>query len=1145
MSGIMLFDSQRTVPLLRLQHFRSHRPCQCKCPAAAASPPSPSLFFVAYISLLAFTDALAVAPKHEPQPQPQPQPQQLLSPSPSPSLFSLLSPSLDAAAAAAERTNAADFLSRKSAAESDSWFSTVKLKTATGLNLNSTLLAREKAHATPACGITQQVGGQDDKSVRCPAKCPVFAEHKDDGVHCDFRCVAATVKECTELNPLEPIPDIELGTCRACMVSGCAQCATDGTDTCALCSSGYDVTPTGQCQSKFFYVWVVVFLFFGVVLAVVLAWVISLALAPAVNTEVMQHGLDHRSRSKLLRPTEVRVGAEAVRLQRKPWQLSTNLCKTEVAGPGLQLQFNYQRAIIVWAFVVGIAWYVLTVFLDPELGRLGLHSGGTARQNCIVVAFGWNAQQRLMPTKVIFVACVYVISFILAIVFGVSQLRLFQSSDAQQTTHKDFCARCTGIPALTGDVKVEEELKSQIASTLQKEVVNVSVCWDYEDVEAELLQVLEQDLSEREKKRRGRRRRASRSNPVSPTRGAASPTAGGQSPAKTEDGEGKEARRVCWAFRKVEAALFSDETADLVNHAGESDGVNEKDVSAILKSLVCTGQAFVVFQTEAERDLAVQLSFQLGGVPFHGAQIKLEAADTEPASVLWLNCVEKTWLWKLKRIAGGFVSYSLAMSFWVFGFYAPYAYIILSSNYNYGQEASMVSSTAFTFVVVAGNALMYFTCSEIADKIGFQSADNREVLYMLLYTIACMLNVLLDMVVTYFMAYSMLVGAGFSTWNGRPLKEVHTFTARFETYAMQRSLGENLWVYSFPSTFLVPFLIEPVATIIGPFLIMKWLVRSHTGIKRWTGERLLTPLPMDLSRYADVLLNVMLAVLMFYFPPGWTHWIFIALACSHIVIYVIDHYRVLRCIPSCYYSSNDTDWWAQWMLSLPLGLVLASLVFKMNSMGIFRFTGYALIAVCTVAFCLHVLLHTWVLLRVVPRFGKQASSVLNAVQYRTCAQSHPVSWFASNPVFCLRSKYVYQHDPPCDFCITGKEHLLRLNEKQGFYFHDREADAEVYVEPESWTDFRGLFAELITEVQQLFMADNNNLIGGDGTDCEGSWEQHGSDSESLDNSPMASNRSREGGGAEDRLPSLQFGSLGAIPETTKKNDGQWQGQTQG
>jgi hypothetical protein len=56
--------------------------------------------------------------------------------------------------------------------------------------------------------------------------------------------------------------------------------------------------------------------------------------------------------------------------------------------------------------------------------------------------------------------------------------------------------------------------------------------------------------------------------------------------------------------------------------------------------------------------------------------------------------------------------------------------------------------------------------------------------------------------------------------------------------------------------------------------------------------------------------------------------------------------------------------------------------------------------------------------------------------YQDCSKRIACSWFSANPVYCLRSQYIYKHSPPCLFCIPGKVHLIAVNEDIGLYFND-------------------------------------------------------------------------------------------------------------
>merc|ERR1719230_779367 len=98
------------------------------------------------------------------------------------------------------------------------------------------------------------------------------------------------------------------------------------------------------------------------------------------------------------------------------------------------------------------------------------------------------------------------------------------------------------------------------------------------------------------------------------------------------------------------------------------------------------------------------------------------------------------------------------------------------------------------------------------------------------------------------------------------------------------------------------------------------IVRTHPEIIGQAAEGWLVSTPMEMGRYADLLLNVLLGILIFYFPGGFTHSLFFALAASHVFIYSFDHYRVLRVIPSCTFASLDVDWCSQAMLAPCCGL---------------------------------------------------------------------------------------------------------------------------------------------------------------------------------------------------------------------------------
>ncbi|CAE7843321.1 unnamed protein product [Symbiodinium microadriaticum] len=893
---------------------------------------------------------------------------------------------------------------------------------------------QSKGSPAPKCHDKKVVNSGSDKFLACPKECPVYADDRGDDVDCNFECVEATPQACTAVNKFEPIPDPKMGICRACIIYGCAECTTDGQDTCARCESGYSLSDKGKCISKNRYYWYALFGLLGLVAVFIVAWVVDICTRPITNADGLKGALDYRSRSKVRMP---KIGQEDQ--GRELWPLDTNLLLQDVAGVGVTLQFNFQLFLILWSLAIAVGWLMLSLSVDDALLILGTRRAKTARQNCILVAWGFETQQRLMWTKIDFCVAAYVLTTLACVLFGIRQLRLFQKVDMTNSTHKDYAARIRNLPMMDGTAPVEEELKKRLEDATGQKIVGVSVCWDFQEHEEELLDLLQSQLVEREQELHPAAKRE-----VEP-----------------EEPQGFFARLersalAADAEKVVAKGDMSEEEQqkareEALAHPDEEiiEECKEVDVVDILKSLKTCPDAYAIFETEAARDDAVEAIESSGGVEFHGNTLRLNASRVEPQTVKWPNCANTNLLVKARRIAMGMCIMFAGLALWVVAFYLPYAWFTLTFNYSYGQEPGFVAGMTFSMVVVAGNALMYLVCSEVADRTRFIYIDDREVCYMLLYCFACVFNVALDLITTYMVAYRVNVGLRMKTYDGTLLSNLQSFSDRFESYAMQRTLANNLYAYAFPATFLIPFLIEPIATIYAPYKLMVLIIRTQPHIKGFMAENLLGGLVFDLSRYADLMLDAMIAVLIFFFPGGFNIQMFLGMALSHMYIYAFDHYRVLRSIQSCNYTDKMVDWWSQWLMCVPCGCMLACFVFKANCQpGYFCMEGDSMVTACAVAFFAHIFLHTLLLKFVVPMFGLTgASDGADTNSYKDCSQRLACSWFTANPVYCLRSQYIYKHSPPCTYYMAGKEHLIEKNEEIGLYFKDCPAKEEDYDAP--------------------------------------------------------------------------------------------------
>jgi hypothetical protein len=748
-------------------------------------------------------------------------------------------------------------------------------------------------------------------------------------------------------------------------------------------------------------------------------------------------------------------------ISRELYPFDTNLCVTDVAGPGMVLHFRFQAFLVLWAVAVALIWWCFCL-RHEELYILGTRKFGTPRENCILVEWGWHTQHELMWTKVYFLIITYIFTFAVTVLHATLQMQCFEKLDAKTKSMKDFAAFVSGLPTVKGE-NIEENLVKAVneswgANTKDektgqpKTIIGASVAWNYKDIEEDVEKYLEREMRLRDRAYYKKHNKTYQYE---------------KDPEAIYQDTLSKVGPVTKFFYKKEYDNFKDEEEDIAGDwsVPADDQLSEKkakeaeandEMKEMVEGLQCAGDAFVVFNEEEDRDSALAY-FEENPLKYTSTSdnsehtLTVEMKICEPDTILWQNFGNTSLLLRIRKVIEGFGWILLALFFWTTVFYAPYAWQVATFNYDNGNEPGFVLGMTFCMVVVLGNAIMYEVCARVSDYIGFKTRDERESAYLILYVIACMFNVCLDMATTFFMAALMLDGLGFRSIKGEKLgwdREMG-FTELFETYAMQRVLAKNLRAYCFPATFLIPFLLEPFITCIFPYQGGVAIVQSHP---EWVGrdaERWLQSWDFDMGRYGDLLLDMLLAILIFYFPGGYTLLLFFGMAGSHAYIYFFDHWRVLRVIPKCTYASLEVDWWACWMMGPITATIMSALIFKNNCKNFvgpaYCLKGWPLIEACTAGWFAHSILQTLVLLFVVPMFkpGGEDSQDANAgEEWQQASRRYPCNWFTSNPIFCLRSRLLRGHNPACTFHMDGKEHLHAQNPAIGLHFYCEEGKGE-------------------------------------------------------------------------------------------------------
>lgn len=824
--------------------------------------------------------------------------------------------------------------------------------------------------STLPCLRVMELNQSFDMNARCPAECPYSSLAPDLGF-CSAACVRPS--SCVAFNPDAPVEDASRGICRGAQVDGCFQPSLDGTDRCITCGAWYDLSPDGQCRARYMWAAWTGLCLVAALACVLVAYVVDLNLRASVNPSGLACGLQSRSMQKY------RSGP-----QRDLWPLTTNLCVTPVGGPGLLLYFNFLAAVIVWSAVIGFGWLIMAYVVDVDLLILGRKEYGTPYRNCVLVAWGFATQQRLMWAKLSFLLGVYIVTFFACLLHGVRQRRLFQQSDVKDTM-KAFAVLMKGLPEIrASEAQVEAELSDLVSSLAGQPVVGVSVCWNFSSQQEQVKALLDKSFPSQ-----------------------ATATAG---PSQEMESGGLR-RAFLWA-EKIFLKCLEEE-------------VQTDSVQQLLQKVPSSAEAFVVFETRSSRDIALAALPET--VQFRGSSLSFSAARHEPRGIYWQNYSRSSVRAKCWKITKGLFCIAAGLTTWGCIFYLPYVWSVLTFNYEGGRQPGLIYNLCFSVIVVVGNASMYEICARVADNVGFKYKETREACYMILYLVSVSLNIILDLVMTYQMSFAVMVHMGFRTHDGTPLSKLPYFVQRFEAYAIQRAMGQNLYEYAFPSTFLVPFVCEPLVTIYGLLRVGILLVRSHPEMRPMLATQLLSANDFEFGRYADSLLNISLAVMMFFFPGGYTHWIFLMLSVCQAYIYLLDHWRILRVVPAATFASMQVDWWCQAMLAPSCGLLAACLVFKGNCQGVgYCMEAQHLILTCVAAGVLHTVVHVLLLLFLVPRLASSSAPVkaaLRPCRFEDVAAEEPCTWFSANPVHCLRSKCMNGHSP-CSFFVPGQEQMV-------------------------------------------------------------------------------------------------------------------------
>lgn len=876
-------------------------------------------------------------------------------------------------------------------------------------------------------------------TIECPAGCP-FLRMEPDGV-CKFTCVRAD--QCGADDPLKSFPDRDAMQCGPCTVSACQACGTSS-NSCGVCQEGF-ILDGGECHDKSRWFWRSFYFvcFCGVVYGMM--YVVLVFLRPITNKEVCHQALSFRIASRMHNPA---TGEEYP-------LIGTDVCNSYVAGVGVMLHFSWQWWMMIFSLAVAVSLLAMGTVFGKRVALLKNTMEKNHFDSCNLKVRDQKEQVAKMEFfYFVLVLVIYITTTAFAFWFAVRQRRLGAKVAAETTTMQDYVLLASGLPKMSGTMKVEELLTEAFEKALEgvdAEVVGISPCWDFRIFKGSVEEQVcfEMELLETETEARMIEAGKEDITPLRSAKTSARGSARDSSRRRMLDSDGPISKE----FRRLDQYLGIRFDVDEDNDDIKPEDRKPRALKAMVEALYTTGQAYVVLRTEAQRNRALT-HLQENPPKVFDKEITVVAEDSEPETILWSNLGTKPGE-IVSNIIIGCVVLVIAVFLLDIIFYFPSVAYLISVSSVVGHSDGGLQGTILGLLVCACNQIVYFLIGLIADRCGFRSIDDHQRFYVVGYTASVFINTLIDLcVVMLAQGYTMeqAITSQISSDSSMSVKSIA------ENPAVQMTVYLKFSEYIFPSCLLIPFLAEPLVCHFV-FQVKKWIVRSRPDVSVQQAEIQLACPPFDLARYGDILINVMLCCGTLAFTYRDLYILWICLFVSLVMIYCWDKYRFLRVSSRSVFVSQALDITAQHLSSVPCAICAACLVFRLYGMKDVEGNQFlakwfhvkdwvdseaakvgrlvnrdTIMLVISVVIVLHIYVHTWALKNLVPRWADVVEKHDEEVDYQTTSEHIPCNWFNGNPIHVLRSKYLFEHKSPVVAYVVGREYLLQPVPELGCYY---------------------------------------------------------------------------------------------------------------
>lgn len=845
------------------------------------------------------------------------------------------------------------------------------------------------------------------KNQKCAPECPYSQQLP--GNKCHKVCVSESL--CALFNPGHTFADVESKQCiPACgrkktdKIPGCAQCA--GVGVCVRCVTGFTIVDNGaRCRSVMEKVWPTIWMVLGSLAVVLIIYAVNLSRRFEINTEVAERSLQFREHCKLWN-----LGHDKV--WHKYSLIKTNLSTLDLAGQGIIL---YYRRI---TFSIGAALLLFaTSYITYQLSSLKfLKDQANAFSDCRILAAaekhghvkppqqGAHQEAFLTYSVCMFLSMAfsYVVLMIASIIFEVSMIKYSRCFDDEHATHEDYALQGSNVPKDCTDPNEIHEWAQKILDDMGEghRVVGASIAYDFKEHEEVIQNAIREWVEELECKFDHKQKEEP--TPTTDKRKIEKHRSGlsirQQSGAEVQEQKSRD----CFSAGSIARLEFLDVLFWGSCSDEEQEPPAPEQIIEVLKSLQGSGHCYLVFETAAAAvafDRIAKLRM------FRGKhQIKLKGVNSEPPGLYWQNFSSMNF-WP--RIILGIFIIIMTIILWV-AMYMPYALFT-------GSRTSFWEGTLLGLIISGGNALMAQIIDMVTQWAGFRQKDRRDIAILSLALLSTLLNTVFDL----WMVLRISKGVG----------GAETDAAEASSHGIDAIVARELFAMIVPGYLILPYLVTPFFEHVMPYFLGLWLVRSRRTSLRDAEDCLKCP-EFDICwRYSDMHNNFTVCTLMLFTVSPHSYEVMLWLVVFLVLVHGIDKYKLLRQTSQTFYTTKRlSDAASQWWC-VPTGTLAAVTSWWACRAEILQSENAALTSI--MVFFVHCALWLFVY-GLCHHFSKRPEVVETLPYKKMCENLHAEgmmwSYFSTNPIYCLRSKYLGLKEPgsdyfPCVPYVPGRQHL--------------------------------------------------------------------------------------------------------------------------